>query len=115
MIKFSNDYVPEDCWACANENARQEFRDTGKRRVSFFMYLCPECGDKRCAKAADHLNECDKGEGERAMQKMRNDIQAARDAKIWDEGFDAGEKDVMGHETWEEPCIQNPYRREEQR
>ena len=28
----------------------------------------------------------------------------------WDEGFDAGERDVFEHETFDEPCIRNPYR-----
>jgi hypothetical protein len=23
-----------------------------------FMIVCPECGNKRCPKAADHRNEC---------------------------------------------------------
>jgi hypothetical protein len=32
-------------------------------------------------------------------------------ALIWDEGFDAGERDVMSHTTWDEPCIPNPYRK----
>lgn len=35
-------------------------------------------------------------------------------AKAWEEGFDAGERDVMDHERdgWREdsPCIPNPYR-----
>lgn len=31
----------------------------------------------------------------------------------WDEGFDAGEQDVFLHKTFDEPCIQNPYRKEE--
>lgn len=31
-------------------------------------------------------------------------------ADAWDEGFDAGERDAMGHVTFDEPCIQNPYR-----
>lgn len=34
-------------------------------------------------------------------------------AKVWDEGFDAGERDVFEHErtSFDRPCIQNPYRR----
>lgn len=31
-------------------------------------------------------------------------------AQAWDEGFDAGERDVFEHETFDEPCIVNPYR-----
>lgn len=31
-------------------------------------------------------------------------------AAAWDEGFDAGERDAMGHVTFDEPCIPNPYR-----
>jgi hypothetical protein len=34
-----------------------------------------------------------------------------RDAEKWDEGFDAGERDAMSHDTFDEPCIANPYRR----
>lgn len=30
-------------------------------------------------------------------------------AEAWDEGFDAGERDVMEHVTFDEPCIENPY------
>lgn len=26
------------------------------------------------------------------------------------QGFDAGEQDVFEHETFDEPCIPNPYR-----
>lgn len=32
--------------------------------------------------------------------------------KAWDEGFDAGERDVLQHDTFDEPCIPNPYRKE---
>lgn len=34
-------------------------------------------------------------------------------ARAWDEGFEAGERDVMQHESWDEPCIENPYRKEQ--
>ena len=41
----------------------------------------------------------------------------AMKAGAWDEGFDAGERDVMQHKTWDEPCIEpcieNPYRKEQ--
>lgn len=37
-----------------------------------------------------------------------------RMARAWDEGFDAGERDVFNHEQagWksDDPCIDNPYR-----
>lgn len=36
-------------------------------------------------------------------------------AQAWDEGFDAGERDVFEHELthWDDSdCIQNPYRKE---
>lgn len=72
----------EDCWACANENARQEFRETGKKRMSFFMYLCPECGNKRCAKANDHLFDCDKGAVEAAVREMQDRIRELHDAEV---------------------------------
>ena len=34
--------------------------------------------------------------------------------EAWDQGFDAGERDVMEHESdgWERDCIPNPYREE---
>ena len=35
-------------------------------------------------------------------------------ADAWDEGFDAGEKDAFSHQTFNEPCIPNPYRKENQ-
>lgn len=33
-------------------------------------------------------------------------------ADAWDEGFEAGERDVFEHErtSYDEPCIKNPYR-----
>ena len=36
-------------------------------------------------------------------------------ARIWDEGFDAGERDVWEHEhgSYDDPCIPNPYERNE--
>jgi hypothetical protein len=35
------------------------------------------------------------------------------DAEKWDEGFDAGERDVMQHGagSFDTPCIPNPYRK----
>lgn len=30
-------------------------------------------------------------------------------AEAWEEGFDAGERDVMEHVTFDEPCVPNPY------
>lgn len=38
------------------------------------------------------------------------DVLRERDAEKWDEGFDAGERDVHEHVTWDESCIPNPYR-----
>ena len=37
---------------------------------------------------------------------------AAAHADAWDEGFDAGERDVFEHErgSYDSPCIRNPYR-----
>lgn len=34
-------------------------------------------------------------------------------ADAWDEGFDAGEKDAFSHQTFNEPCIPNPYRKDQ--
>jgi len=43
------------CARCISEaNERQ---DGFPVRFSF-MIVCPECGNKRCPKAADHRNEC---------------------------------------------------------
>ncbi len=33
-------------------------------------------------------------------------------ADLWDEAFDAGERDAFSHQTFDEPCIPNPYRME---
>lgn len=49
-----------DCWTCAQASAdRLKARGDFAASVSFRMYVCPECGDKRCAKATDHHNGCD--------------------------------------------------------
>lgn len=32
-------------------------------------------------------------------------------ADVWYEGFDAGEQDYAAHETFDEPCTPNPYRK----
>lgn len=34
-------------------------------------------------------------------------------ADAWDEGFDAGERDAFSHQTFDEPCIPNPYRKDQ--
>lgn len=46
------------------------------------------------------------------MAAAINAILRERMAQAWDEGFDAGEKDVFEHErtSFDEPCIENPYR-----
>jgi len=49
-----------DCWTCAQASAdRLKARGDFAASVSFRMYVCPECGSKRCAKATDHHNGCD--------------------------------------------------------
>lgn len=32
----------------------------------------------------------------------------------WEAGFDGGEKDAFSHQTFNEPCIPNPYQEEDQ-
>ena len=46
-------------------------------------------------------------------EKFTKAVQRAL-ADAWDEGFDAGERDVLEHETFNEPCIKNPYRKDDQ-
>lgn len=43
-----------DCWC--NRCMVEEIERCGV--VSMHMPVCPECGDKRCARAEDHRNEC---------------------------------------------------------
>lgn len=37
------------CWHCHDESGRR----------FPIMFLCPDCGDKRCARARDHRQPCD--------------------------------------------------------
>lgn len=38
----------------------------------------------------------------------------ARLAQAWNEGWDAGEQDILGHTTFDEPCQRNnPYQEEQ--
>lgn len=39
-------------------------------------------------------------------------IRAAQE-RAWEAGFDGGEKDAFSHQTFNEPCIPNPYRKED--
>jgi hypothetical protein len=51
--------------------------------------------------------------GVRDVAKAQFDAWLASErARIWDEGYDAGERDVLAHVTFDEPCIPNPYRDE---
>lgn len=45
-----------------------------------------------------------------------HDFRTEQRGQAWDEGFDAGERDVLMHEglhDWDVPCIPNPYRQED--
>lgn len=44
------------------------------------------------------------------LVKELAEVERAAAEKAWDEGFDAGERDAMQHQTFNEPCIENPYR-----
>jgi len=52
--------------------------------------------------------DCDR----RAERVLKSGWLRNRDADRWDEGFDAGERDVFDHEEhgFDSPCIRNPYR-----
>ena len=52
-------------------------------------------------------------EGYAQFDRWLADYTRAVKAEAWDEGFDAAERDVMQHKTWDEPCIENPYRKAE--
>ena len=41
------------------------------------------------------------------------DLLRGKLADAWDEGFEAGEKDAFSHQTFNEPCIPNPYRKDQ--
>lgn len=51
-----------DCGMCAMEVSHR-LRSAGHfaESLSFRMYICDECGNKRCAKAQDHTEACDEG------------------------------------------------------
>lgn len=47
------------CHACIKS---KNLRDANGFLLSdVIMVLCPDCGDKRCPKAADHRNACKEG------------------------------------------------------
>lgn len=46
---------------------------------------------------------------EAADALLASDVIRQIRAAAWDEGFDAGERDVVEHSTFDEPCIANPY------
>lgn len=52
--------------------------------------------------------DCGYGTGEWLASQIMPLFRRAQ-AEAWDEGFDAGERDVLEHETFDEPCIKNPY------
>lgn len=53
---------PECCLKC-RELSLKEREDAGEHipfqdRMQTRMYVCPDCGDKRCPKAANHKVKC---------------------------------------------------------
>lgn len=48
-----------DCWECASEIS-DRLAEAGHwmEAMSFPMFLCPTCGNKRCPRASNHGNEC---------------------------------------------------------
>lgn len=51
--------IKADCWKCAEaESKRLEEAGDWVGSLGFMMYLCPECGNKRCPKATDHDLPC---------------------------------------------------------
>lgn len=67
-----------DCWRCANLAADKLPADDNAGRLARRMYLCPECGDKRCQKAADHELSCDRGERERGHMEVQRLFETKR-------------------------------------
>lgn len=50
------------CARCEEEQKAAEYQQTGDR-VAYLtrrLMTCPKCGSKRCPKAADHRNTCQK-------------------------------------------------------
>ena len=58
-------YEPVGCGRCARceeEQKASEYQQTGDQLAYLTRHLmtCPHCGSKRCPKAADHRNTCQK-------------------------------------------------------
>jgi len=55
----SRTLLDADCWSCANEIS-DELKIQGDlvAAISYVMYLCPDCGSKRCPKASDCGRRC---------------------------------------------------------
>lgn len=52
-----------DCWcATCEQKAKEELHAAGKidlmGMLSSWMFLCPDCGNKRCPRATFHENVC---------------------------------------------------------
>lgn len=50
------------CARCEEEQKAAEYQQTGDRvgYLTRHLMTCPKCGSKRCPKAADHRNTCQK-------------------------------------------------------
>jgi len=69
-----------DCGRCASL-AASRLPDGDVRRFAFRMYLCPECGNKRCRKAGDHEFACDKGASTEALDRVQRTFREAMDRR----------------------------------
>lgn len=104
-----------DCWRCANLAADRLPETDIADRMARRMYLCPECGNKRCRKAADHEFRCDQGAAEIASMHVRREFNATRireaQAVAWQEGWNA-RAEYVSHAPgyW---LGENPYRTNE--
>lgn len=47
-----------------------------------------------------------------AFDRWLAEVQRRAREEAWAEGFDAGEADAFDHQTWDEPCTPNPYRKD---
>jgi len=63
-----------DCARCSRELSDRLVADgtiTWAESLAQPMWVCPLCGNKRCAKASFHGHECDRGDAEVARQQAQ--------------------------------------------
>lgn len=51
--------IEADCWSCAGVKS-DLLKQSGNwaESISFQMYVCPYCGNKRCDAAQNHNSKC---------------------------------------------------------